>query len=129
MKLNYSCLREIMIAIEENIILDDDLVFNNLIIQDMHELIPKYSLGEIAYASVKAVEANLIDANISEYDAGIHNIIYLGLTYEGHQFLDNVRDNKIWSKTKAILSKIGGASLKIISSVATSQITEEIHNL
>jgi hypothetical protein len=118
-----------MIAIEENIILEDDLAFHNLRIQGMQKLIPKYSLGEIAYASVKAVEADLIDANIIDYDSGIADIIYLGLTYEGHQFLDNVRDNKIWSKTKAILSKIGGASLKIISSVATSQITEEINNL
>lgn len=41
----------------------------------------------------------------------------------GHDFLANVRTEENWSKTKAILSKLGDASLKVISATAEGVAT------
>lgn len=43
------------------------------------------------------------------------------LTWHGHDFLDNIRNDTVWEKTKQQLAKVGGtASIEIISQVAAS---------
>lgn len=87
-----------------------------------------FSKAEVAYASKMAIEADLIDAQIIDCDACIMDIRYYGLTYEGHQFLDTVRENKVWRRTKDIISSAGGASLSIIKTIATECLTNYIKN-
>lgn len=48
------------------------------------------------------------------------------LTLEGHKFLDNIRDNKVWQNTKDIISKFENVSLNIISSVAANLISSKL---
>ena len=36
------------------------------------------------------------------------------LTYKGHEFLDTVRDEEIWRRTKAGAEKAGGAGLGLL---------------
>ncbi len=45
------------------------------------------------------------------------------LTPEGHAFVSNTRVEERWLKTKSILSKLGGASLKIVSATAEGVTT------
>jgi hypothetical protein len=43
------------------------------------------------------------------------------LTWEGHDFLDSIRSDTIWSKTKAQLAQVAGsASLQVVKAVAVS---------
>lgn len=48
------------------------------------------------------------------------------LTYDGHKFLDNIRDDKVWKDTKTILSKFSSVSLSFVSSVASNVISQLI---
>ncbi len=42
----------------------------------------------------------------------------LDLTWNGHEFLDHIRDPEMWRQTKAGATKIGDWSLKAIGSIA-----------
>jgi hypothetical protein len=39
------------------------------------------------------------------------------LTFQGHEFLDTVRDPEIWRRTKEGASKIGGAGVELLLTV------------
>jgi hypothetical protein len=46
------------------------------------------------------------------------------LTWQGHEFLDNARDEEIWNRAKAIVRDAGGAvSFDILKTVLTGLVT------
>ena len=61
------------------------------------------------------------------YDTTDLIILISSITYEGHQFLDNIRDDKVFAKTKAILSKFKSVSIEVISETASKVITNMIN--
>ena len=128
MKLNYDCLRKILLTVEHDLNWNDDLSYVYANLASMVTELKDFSKAEVAYASKMAIEADLIDAQIIDCDACIMDIRYYGLTYEGHQFLDTVRENKVWRRTKDIISSSGGASLSIIKTIATECLTNYIKN-
>jgi hypothetical protein len=75
--------------------------------------IPGKSQVEIAYHIQLLDEAGFIEAenlgNMDNYDWRAKR-----LTFQGHEFLDTVRDPEIWRKTKEGASKIGGAGIEIL---------------
>jgi hypothetical protein len=40
------------------------------------------------------------------------------LTYKGHEFLDTIRDGKVWNLTKDAVKEVSGASLQVLLEVA-----------
>ena len=53
--------------------------------------------------------------------------IYTGITFEGHQYLDSIRSDKVWNKIKKKLSTEGvSLTLQIVKNVATSIITNSL---
>lgn len=38
----------------------------------------------------------------------------IGLTWKGHEFLDNIRDNTVWNAVKEKASKFGGLSISAL---------------
>ncbi|HBO20289.1 MAG TPA: hypothetical protein DHU87_07350 [Ruminococcus sp.] len=100
MKLNYDCVRELLLTLEENLVMDDSLSFPSLTLKQVCEKMPDFSRADIAYASTKLLEAEYIEANSIESDSKIIKIVYSSITYEGHQYLDSIRDSKLWSTVK-----------------------------
>ena len=49
---------------------------------------------------IKLVEGNLITTKL-RYASNNLQIYSVNLTYQGHEYLNNIRDNKIWKNTKA----------------------------
>jgi hypothetical protein len=49
----------------------------------------------------------------------------LRLTWRGNDFLDNIRDQTVWNKTKAAAQNLGGASWDIISDLAKGYVKAE----
>lgn len=45
-------------------------------------------------------------------------VIVTRMTWEGHDFLDTVRDSKVWEKTKEAVKGVGGVSIDTIKDVA-----------
>lgn len=49
-----------------------------------------------------------------------------GLTWEGHEFLDTVRDSTVWRKTKEGAAKAGGASLAVLVEIGKAVLKAEL---
>jgi len=41
-----------------------------------------------------------------------------GLTWEGHDFLDSIRNPEVWRKTKEATNKVGGWTLEFVGEIA-----------
>ena len=67
-------------------------------------------------------EAGLIDAAEHRRLAGAPLYLDMRLTWEGHEFLENVRDPQVWSNTKAAAQKVGGFSFGLIAELAAGYL-------
>ena len=51
------------------------------------------------------------------------------LTWAGHDYLDAVRDPKVWQKTKDATEKVGSWTFEIVKELAKSFVTEELRKM
>ena len=120
MKLNPDCMRDILLQIEQ-------LPYGERVYPDqLYTSLPNYSHEEIDYSILKMDEAGFINATIEHYLSGNISIEIHDISYNGHQFLDTVRSNKVWNVTKKVATDIGSTSVHAITKIATSVITEII---
>ncbi|MCY8738924.1 DUF2513 domain-containing protein [Bacillus haynesii] len=114
MELKIDCVRDILISIEKNLGYGETLPLNDL--KNM-PLLKNYDLDDVRYSLDRLKEENYIDSTPDLLD----EVIISSLTFNGHQFLDSIRNDGIWKETKSRLAKIGGAaSISTISTVASS---------
>lgn len=123
MKLDNNCVRDLLLYIEEETDLSESICI---------ESIPNlsYSADDLLYTAMKLQEAGYVNADVERtYDIenGGYSITVFDLTWQGHKFLDNIRDNAVWKTTKGIVSKFSSVSLGIIESVAAQVITNMIN--
>ena len=121
MELDYDFVRQLLLHIEAKAPLqgldDNDLYkFANDKNKDKEDL---------QYTIIKLVEGNLITAKL-RYASNNLQIYSVNLTYQGHEYLNNIRDNKIWKNTKKISSKLSSVSLEILKSIAINEINKVI---
>lgn len=119
MKLNHDCVRDLLLYVEENLGYNDELEVNRMHLKD-------YSLEELLYTSEKLAEAGYIDYYPIEIDNEYSIILINSISYKGHQFLDTVRDNEVWTKTKRVLSILKSVSIEITSETASKVINHII---
>jgi Hypothetical protein (DUF2513) len=53
-------------------------------------------------------------------------ILFTGLSWSGHDFLDSVRDPEIWQKTKDGAKAAGGFTVELLSDIAKGLIKTQI---
>lgn len=64
------------------------------------------------------IKADLIEGqSIRDHNGDVATVVVQKMTNKGYDFLDSIRDNTVWEKTK---SKVGSASLDIVKTVAES---------
>lgn len=120
MKLNHDCVRDLLLYIEENCSYNNEISLNHLSLKN-------YTVEDIVYSADKLIEADYINCLRSPcLDDGMPTIIAVSITFSGHQFLDNIRDNKVWSETKSILSRVTSTSISFASSVAAQVLSNLI---
>lgn len=75
---------------------------------------------EVSYHVILLEEAGLINATISQtISAGPKQFHIYRLTWQGHELLDAIRNESIWSKTKStIIGKGGTMTFDLVKSVA-----------
>lgn len=120
MKLNHDCIRDILLLIESNLdfgeIITDISTFDSL----------NYSINDKLYSIQKLIEVDYLNGKVTTYIGNNHGISINSITWSGHQFLDNIRDNKVWDKTKSIFSEFTSASISLLSTVASQVIVQMI---
>lgn len=62
-------------------------------------------------------------------DAGLFQQVQSGvfrMTNQGHDYLDAIRDDGVWKKTKEAVSTTGGVGLGIMKDIATAYVRQEL---
>lgn len=115
MKRDFDLIREILLLIEEQ--------HTGVAIYGFE--VDGYDLSVVAYHCKLLKEVGFIsDYKASYAENTIYNIAVGGLTWEGNDYLDKVRDNTIWKKTKDTIKKKGLPLLvDTIKSIASAFIT------
>lgn len=122
MKLNHDCVRDVLLCIEENLSYGYRINFSAVKLKD-------YSQEDLLYTADKLLEAGFLNGSRENYvDLPIPEICITSITWNGHQFLDNIRDDGVWKNTKSVLSKFSSASLSLIGNIASQIITSMIQN-
>ena len=135
MRLRYDCVRDVLLCAEKKLQVtyeDGSIQFEDLGFQDLcdSKLKKDYSESEIYYALSNLKQAGYIEMfDGLEADNAIQTDTTLihCITYDGHKFLDNVRDPKIWKISKGILSKFASVSLEFVENVTAQVITNLIN--
>jgi hypothetical protein len=76
-----------------------------------------HSDSEVTYHLGLLINSGMIDGSM----AGLLPVVR-GLTWDGHEFLDNVRNDNVWSKVKQQASTVSGVGLKVLTALAESEL-------
>lgn len=119
MKRDMDLVRKILIQINE---FDHGFVSDPFVVEG-------YSDEEVGYNCFILAEAGLIIAEENtSYGSDVRSPTAqpIRLTWEGHEFVDKILDDDIWSNAKTAVSKVGDASLGIWSTVLTQIILKNL---
>lgn len=87
--------------------------------------IKDYSYEEILYTTERLLEAGYITARLESTKLQCNQVIY-SLTWEGHRFLDTVRDSAVWRRTNDIVKKLSSVSLSLILHIGEQIILNKV---
>lgn len=120
MQLNHECVRDLLLYVEDHANYRSKLSADSIKLE-------KYSLEEIVYTVEKLSEAEYLNVTcINRAGGQLPGFIIQSITFDGHEFLDNIRDDNVWIELKKQLSKFSSSSLSIMSSVATRVLSSMI---
>lgn len=123
-KLNHECIRDILLFAEQ--LPFGETATGNKIFKS--ESLIKYSEDELNYAITRLGndDAKLITGKV-KYASGKPFITTINsLTFEGHKYLDNIRDPKVWKESKKISSKLASVSIDIMSEIASKIVLKTL---
>ncbi len=120
MKLNHDCVRDLMLLAEETLDMKNFIRCSNLNLEP-------YSKQELIYTTSKLIEAGLVEGKYSRYIDGDSDATIQSITWDGHEFLDNIRDDSVWKTTKDKLSDFKSASLSFVNNVASQVLASMIN--
>lgn len=119
MKRNLDLIREILLLCEED-------TSGRIFCEDIES--DAFSFEEISYHVSLLLDVDFIDAEEIPLMGNVFSsYIIHRITMQGHDYLDSVRDESIWHKTKERLGKLlSSASLPLISEVASTIIKSQL---
>lgn len=115
MRRNLDLIRSLLLRLEE--LHDRPFATWTIPYGDEDLAVEGHSPGEIAHALQLMVEAGLIETEGSGFSAD-GSLLFQRLSWQGCEYLDDVRDPEVWRRTKEGASKIGGASLSFVWEMA-----------
>lgn len=126
MRINNECIRQIMIYVESETTFDEVCYFS-VCPNYSNEELNQYPQGVVLYHVRNLFMAGLLftPAQCEKYQQT--DCYYVDLTPTGHEFLANIREDSNWNEVKKISSKIGFASLKMVTAIAEGVATAAIN--
>jgi hypothetical protein len=112
MKRNWDTVRELLTKLEECTLPTDMLQLASF---------PMDRAAEISYHMELLIEAGLVDGEMAKtLGAGPYDFFAGRLTWHGHEFLDAIRNDTIWQKTKKTFASKGlSMTFDLVKSVAS----------
>lgn len=138
MKLNYDCVRDVLLELEETLTIEEvfydlgegeesELTFSFIDINRLAKLerLKKYSKKDICYSVNKLNEAGYINAEPIPGD-DLSDYLISDITYVGHEFLQSIKSDSVWNHVKDVSKKAGAMSFPVISSIASNILSQII---
>ena len=118
MKLNYDCVRDVMLYLEKNLNFGNPIRDTNITLN--------YDIKDIRYSLLKLHEINYLDGSVSKYMDGEYSVITTDITFYGHKFIGEIQSDTIWDKTKSVSKDLGIQTINGITQIASSVISSLI---
>ena len=120
MKLDMECVRDILIT------LDEQTDFVKMRPDELAQLLPNYSTKQLIYTCLRLHEGNYINLRLLYPQQNSDPVLnFIGdLTFQGHEFLADIKPKSNWDKISPFLKQCGSASFETITSVAIALGTE-----
>ena len=136
MKLNHDCIRDVMIYIEENCIYEDDdrgnrSIHSRVFYEITHDekLSSQYTEDEIRYVVAQLYFEDMVIATMTPETLNFRQVEVDSLSFKGHEFLDNIKDDTVWKKAKKfVVDHLTSTSFSIIANVASKIAIEALAN-
>ncbi len=80
------------------------------------------SKNELIYIIQRLTDAEFITSSIQYASNQVYWFSINTITWDGHSYLDNIRDPKVWKNAKSVASKIASVSLPIMGEIAKVQL-------
>lgn len=120
MKRDMDLVREILMVVAEC----DDRVDYDVFVNDC------YDKNFVIYTIELMKEAGLLKANVTKAYGGDYVSARIdSLTWQGHEFLGNIKNDKVWAKVKKILAKTcKSASIDVVKKIAEKIVLDMVFN-
>lgn len=133
MTLNYDCIRDVLLYLEDTLGYTDNQVamtHKRLTIGSIGNVLLSYTKEDIQYTIEKLFEARYIRiVDIIHDKNGYMTSGYVDdITWEGYNFLNNIREKSIWEATKDGAKKIGAMSISAISMISFEIVKAVVTN-
>ena len=120
MKLKPDCIRDILLIVEKYATYSND-VEQEIVFQELES---KYNHEEILY-HVRQCEASGLFLKVQHFFGGFSII---DLSPEGHQFVNDIRQDTNWNRTKEVAKNVGSTSLDVLKEISVQVISNLISN-
>jgi len=116
MKLNFDTVREVLLIIEDSISYNEKLRIVPLTVYDISSKLEEISLEEVFYTLRKLSDGGYIATFGDDmFMTDIEKYRVLDITFKGHEYLNTVRDAKMWNEIK---KKILVPSFNLVMQIA-----------
>ncbi|KOP29515.1 hypothetical protein ADM98_11650 [Exiguobacterium sp. BMC-KP] len=124
MKLDHDCVRETLLSIEENELTTEYRMITLLKNPRLDQFSP-----DIIFHVLQTLEsAGFIRGEEIKLPGGNFNFVIKEMTWQGHAFLDNIRDDAVWKEVNELSSKFESVSLNVLAETAASLLKERLGN-
>lgn len=122
MKLNFDAIRELLLVIEEQ---PRNIDVNKVVFDKKLE---NFDQQELGYALEKMIESHLLIGKVGKSKNGTAFLID-SISVEGHQFIDAIRQNTVWEKTKSVATNLGISTVRTLMTTATEVFNKYISGI
>ena len=124
MKLNYDCIRDILLTIEEIPNRKDELILANF---KSYKKLSKYNEDEIQYNALKLLQEEYVTGLKISGNNTTTVLRLTDLTWSGHELLNDIRSETVFNQTKEkIIKSVGSASLTIFQQLASTIVLKTL---
>lgn len=133
MTLNYDCIRDVLLYLENTLEYTDNqiaMTHKRLTIDTIATHLSSYTKEDVQYTIEKLFEARyirLVDVRLDNQKYIINSYID-DITWDGFNFLNNIREKSIWEATKEGARKVGAMSISAISTISFEIVKAVITN-
>ena len=120
MRLNPDCIRQILFEVEANTGYKEPMLFCPEIMEKMN--FPE----DVILYHVKQCELYGFFTHVTHYTNGDDDVLIDDLTPKGHEFIQKIREDNVWNKTKSIAGSVGSFAISVISNIASNVIEKAI---